>query len=123
MEVSMKNEVQVGEVLSVLAPAILAAGQLFRLGVLAGVASAPAASGAPVEMVTKGVFDVTKTGSQAWTVGQAIYGVGTTTLVATTATTTGNVFLGVAVAAVGSGAGETVGRIRLNGSAPAALTP
>ena len=119
----MKNFVQPGETVSVLAPAVLASGQMFRVGLLAGVASAAAASGADVEMCTTGVFDVPKAGSQAWTVGQLIYGVGTTTLVATTATTTGNILLGVAVAAVGSGAGETVGRIRLNGSAPAALTP
>lgn len=119
----MKNFVQPGRSLKVLAPAALASGQLFRLGVLAGVAGAAAASGAEVEMQTEGVFDVTKAGSQAWTVGQAVYGVGTTTLVATTATTSGNIYLGVAVEAVGSGAGETTGRIRLNGSAPAALAP
>lgn len=119
----MKNFVQDGEIISVLAPAAVTAGQLLRVGVLAGVAINDAGSGAPVNIAVDGIYDVTKAGSQAWTVGAAIYGVGTTTLVATTATTTGNIFLGVAVAAVGSGAGETIGRIRLNGSAPAALTP
>lgn len=119
----MKNDVQTGAQLSVTAPAAVVSGQMLRVGLLAGVAVHDAANGAPVEIVTQGVFDVTKAGSQAWTVGAAIYGVGTTTLVATTATTTGNILLGVAVAAVGSGAGETIGRIRLNGSAPAALTP
>jgi predicted RecA/RadA family phage recombinase len=119
----MKIYVQPGETISVLAPAAVVAGQLVRVGLLAGVAVAAAANGAPMELATEGVYDVTKTGSQAWTVGQAIYGVGTTTLVATSATTAGNIFLGVAVAAVGSGAGETVGRIRLNGAAPAALAP
>lgn len=119
----MKNFIQPGDVVPVTAPAALAAGQLFRVGLMAGVAVNAAASGAPAEMRVNGVVEVTKAGSQAWTVGAVIYGVGTTTLVATTATTTGNILLGVAVAAVGSGAGETVGRIRLNGSAPAALTP
>jgi predicted RecA/RadA family phage recombinase len=119
----MKTFVQDGEILTVTAPAAVVAGQMLRVGVLAGVAITDAANATPVNIATRGVFDVTKTGSQAWTVGQAIYGVGTTTLVATTATTTGNIFLGVAVAAVGSGAGETIGRIRLNGAAPAALTP
>ena len=118
----MKNYVQPGDVITVAAPANLVSGQLFRVGLLPMVATAAALSGANVEGATGGVFDVTKTGSQAWTVGQVIYGVGTTTLVATTATTTGNILLGVAVAAVGSGAGETIGRIRLNGAAPAALT-
>ena len=117
----MKNYVQPGDTVSVTAPAALASGQLFKVGVLVGVAAAAADNGAPVEMVTEGVFEVTKTGSQAWTVGAAIYGVGTTTLVATTATTSGNILIGTAVAAVGSGAGETIGRVRLNGSAPAAV--
>lgn len=119
----MRNFVQEGKILEVTAPAAVASGQMFRVGMLAGVAMEAAGNGEPVNMLTEGVVDVTKTGSQAWTVGQAIYGVGTTTLVATTATTSGNIFLGVAVAAVGSGAGETVGRIRLNGAAPAALAP
>ena len=119
----MKNEVQLGNIVTVVAPATLTSGQLCRVGLLAGVATAAAASGANVELVVEGVFDVTKAGSQAWTQGAVIYGVGTTTLVATTATTTGNILLGTAIVAVGAGAGETIGRIRLNGSAPAALTP
>jgi predicted RecA/RadA family phage recombinase len=119
----MKTFIQPGDTVTVAAPANVTAGQLCRVGLLAGVAVTSASSGQPVEILTNGVVDVTKAGSQAWTVGAAIYGVGTTTLVATTATTSGNILLGTAVAAVGSGAGETTGRIRLNGSAPAALTP
>lgn len=117
----MKNYVQPGETLKLTAPAALASGQLFRVGLIAAVASAAVASGAEVEGQTTGVFDIAKTTGQAWTVGQAIYGVGTTTLVGTTATTTGNIFLGVAVEAAASG--DTVGRVRLNGVAPAALAP
>lgn len=119
----MKNYIQPGARIDVTAPAAVLDGQLVRVGLLAGVAVADAANGAPLVLATEGVFDVAKVGSQAWTVGAAIYGTGTTTLTATTATTTGNILLGVAVAPVGSGAGETVGRIRLNGAAPAALTP
>lgn len=118
----MKNFVQPGSLVTVAAPATVVSGQMLRVGLLAGVAVNDAASGQPVQIATEGVFDVTKAGSQAWTVGAAIYGTGTTTLVATTATTTGNILLGVAMAAVGSGAGETIGRIRLNHGAPAALT-
>lgn len=119
----MKNYTQPGDRIDVTAPATVVDGQLVRVGLLAGVAVHDAASGAPLVIATQGVFDVTKAGSQAWTVGAAIYGVGTTTLVATTATTSGNILLGVAVAAVGSGAGETIGRVRLNHGAPAALAP
>ena len=119
----MRTFVQPGGIVTITAPANVTSGQLVRVGVLAGVAQSDALSGQPVNIATEGVFDVTKAGSQAWTVGAAIYGVGTTTLVATTATTTGNILLGVAMAAVGSGAGETIGRVRLNHGAPAALTP
>ena len=118
----MKNYVQPGEIVSVLAPATVVSGQMLRVGLLAGVAMNDAASGAPVNIQTTGVVRVTKAASQAWTVGAAIYGVGTTTLVATTATTTGNILLGTALEAVGAGAGETIGVVRLNGTAPAALT-
>ncbi len=116
----MKNYIQPGDRIDVLAPAAVVDGQLVRVGLLAGVAIHDAASGAPLVISTEGVYDVTKAGSQAWTVGQAIFGVGTTTLVATTAAS-GNILLGVCVAPVGGGAGETIGRVRLNASAPAAL--
>lgn len=116
----MKNFVQPGGIVTITAPANVVAGQLVRVGLLAGVAVTDAQSGQPVNIATEGVFDVAKVGSQAWTVGAAIYGTGANTLTATTATT-GNILLGVAMAAVGAGAGETIGRIKLNGSAPAAL--
>lgn len=117
----MKNSVQSGSIVNVPAPAAVVAGQLLRVGMLAGVALTDAANGAAVNIQVGTVVDVTKTGTQAWTVGQAIYGVGTTTLIATNVATIGNIFLGVAMAAVGAGAGETVGRVRLNGSSPALL--
>lgn len=117
----MKNFEQAGDIVTVAAPANVASGQLFRVGVLVGVAQHAALSGQPVEMATRGVFRVTKTGSQAWTVGAAIFGTGSNTLTATTAATSGNILVGTAVEAVGSGAGETTGLVRLNGSAPAAV--
>ena len=116
----MKNFIQKGEVVTVTAPGTVAAGDLVTVGLLVGVAVHAAASGAPVEIQTTGVFNVKKAGSQAWaTVGLAIYVVpGTGT--ATTATTAGNVLIGTNVATALSA--DTIGTIRLNGAAPAAAT-
>ncbi len=70
-----------------------------------------AASG---EGLLVGVFDLTKAGSQAWTVGSKIYWDDTNKR--TTTVSTDNAAIGVATEAVASGAGDTVRRVRLNGS-------
>ena len=56
--------------------------------------------------------DITKVGSQAWTVGAKIYWDDTNKRCTTVATD--NTLIGVAVEAVASGAGDTIGRVRLN---------
>jgi predicted RecA/RadA family phage recombinase len=116
----MKNFVQPGHAVTVTAPRNLASGELVIVGLLAGVAQHSALSGAPVEIVTNGVFDLAKTSAQAWTVGAAIYGIPATG-VATTATTAGNVLIGTALAVAANP--SAIGRVRLNGSAPAAVAP
>jgi predicted RecA/RadA family phage recombinase len=108
----MKNYIQPGDRVGVPAPANVASGAGVLVGSLFGVAIADALSGAEVQIAVSGVFDLPKVGSQAWTVGSLIYWTGTAcTNVAST-----NKLIGVAVAAVGSGAGETIGRVRLNGA-------
>jgi predicted RecA/RadA family phage recombinase len=114
----MKNFVQPGDVVTLTAPADVAAGVPINNGVLAGVTITAAVSGAPVECATRGVFELGKTGAQAWTVGQAIYLIPSTRLV-TTATTAGNLLIGTA-AAIADNPSAT-GLVRLNGSAPAAV--
>jgi predicted RecA/RadA family phage recombinase len=117
----MRNFVQDGDVLTLTAPSGgVVAGQLYVIGNIPVVATHDAAVGAPFTGMTSGVFDLAKVGSQAWTVGARINW-NAATGVATTATTTGFFPIGVAVAAVGSGAGETTGRVRLNGVGVAAL--
>lgn len=64
---------------------------------------------------TTGVFSVPKVGSQAWTEGARVYWDEGNDRFTTTAA--GNVEAGVAVEAVGSGAGETTGIVRLDGVA------
>lgn len=109
----MRNFVQPGAVLTVPAPADVTSGAGVLVGSLFGVAGHSALSGASLDLHVEGVWDLPKTGSQAWTVGALIYWTGT----ACTTTASTNKLIGAAVAAVGSGAGETVGRVRLNGAA------
>lgn len=115
----MKNYVQPGDNLTVTAPADTASGAGVKVGVLFGVASHDALSGEPLVIATRGVYELPKTSAQAWTEGAAIYFIPGTGL-CTTATTTGNLLIGVA-AAVAANPSAT-GLVRLNGSAPAAVT-
>ena len=107
----MKNYIQPGDTLTVIAPYALASGAGCLVGSLFGVASAAADISTEVEIVTVGVFDLPKVGSQTWTVGARVYSDDTNKHLTTTAST--HKLVGVAVAAVGSGAGETTGRVRL----------
>jgi predicted RecA/RadA family phage recombinase len=108
----MKNFVQKGDTFGVTAPGNISPGTGVLVGSLFGVAISAALSGAEVQLQVTGVFDLPKVGSQAWTVGALIYWNGSAcTNVAST-----NKLIGTAQAAVGSGAGETVGRVRLNGA-------
>lgn len=110
----MKTFIQPGDVVSVTAPANVAAGAGVLVGSLFGIAVNTALSAAPVEIATRGVFDVTKVGSQAWTAGARVYWDDTAKNFTVTAAT--NKLVGVAMLAVGSGAGETTGRVLLTGA-------
>jgi predicted RecA/RadA family phage recombinase len=110
----MKTYVQPGNTITLAAPYAVASGDGLLVGSIFGVAIAAAALNDPVETIVDGVLDLKKVGSQAWTVGAKVYWDNTNKQ--TTTTSSGNTLIGVAVEAVGSGAGETVGRVRLNGS-------
>ncbi|UFM64018.1 DUF2190 family protein [Paracoccus sp. MA] len=110
----MKNYVQPGNTLTLTAPYAVTSGGGLLVGSIFGVAAGDAASGATVEAALTGVFDLTKIGSQAWTVGAKVYWDDTNKRCTTVATD--NTLIGVAVVAVAGGAGDTIGRVRLNGS-------
>lgn len=112
----MKNYIQPGDQMTVTAPATVASGAGVLVGSLFGVAVHDAASGSAVEIATTGVFDLAKAGSQAWTVGARIYWDDSAKVATTAAAAGANKLIGVAAAAVGSGADETVGRVRLTGA-------
>ena len=110
----MKNYVQPGKTITLTAPYAVAAGDGLLVGAIFGVATAAAGNGEAVEAVLVGVFDLKKTASQAWAVGDKIYW--DNTAKEATKTLTGNTLIGAALEAVGNGATETIGRVRLNGS-------
>jgi predicted RecA/RadA family phage recombinase len=108
----MKNYVQPGNTITLTAPYAVASGEGLLIGSIFGVASGTAALGETVETALVGVFDLTKVGSQAWTAGAKVYWDNTNKRCTTVSTD--NTLIGVATEAVASGAGDTIGRVRLN---------
>ena len=108
----MKNYVQPGNAITLTAPYAVTSGDGLLVGAIFGIAAGAAALGEPVETALAGVFDITKVGSQAWTVGAKVYWDDTNKRCTTVATD--NTLIGVAIEAVASGAGDTTGRVRLN---------
>lgn len=106
----MKNYIQTGDNVTVAAPADVLSGAGVLVGSLFGVASADAASGASVVIVTRGVFTLPKTSAQAWTVGAKIYWDATNKVCTTTATS--NTEIGVAIEAAANPSASGVVRIR-----------
>lgn len=111
----MKNYIQKGDTLTLVAPYNLASGAGFAVGALFAVASFAAAAGEPVEGRVVGVYDLVKADSQAWTPGAKIYWDNAAKVCTTNAAAGANPLIGAAVLAVPGAAGNAVGRVRLNG--------
>ncbi len=107
----MKNYVEKGRTLTLLAPYAVTSGQGALVGSLFGVASTDVASGAPGEFETDGVFDLTALGTDTPAAGAKIYWDDTNRRCTTTAG--GNSLIGAVTAAKASGV--TLARVRLNG--------
>lgn len=69
----MRNYIQKGDNLTLNAPYNVAAGAGALVGAIFGIAASAALSGAPVDLVTDGVFDVAKTSSLAIDPGDVLY--------------------------------------------------
>ena len=110
----MKNFIAAGAALTVAAPYDVLSGGGALVGTMFGVAASDALNGAEVVLNIEGIYEINKIGSQAWTVGARIYWDDTNKRCTTVSTS--NTLIGVATEAVGSGAGETLGKVRLNGS-------
>lgn len=112
----MRNYIQPGETMTFTAPSGgVVSGSFYQIGQVLVCAAATIAAALSFEGLTRGVFSVTKTASQAWAEGALVYwddAAGEFTTVAA-----GNLRVGCAAEAVGSGAGETTGKVRLDGVA------
>ena len=107
----MKNFVQRGNTLTLIAPGAVLSGDGVLVGSIFGVANTDAASGAEVECDVVGVFDLPKAAG-ALTQGAKVYWSTANKNVSTTAS--GNTLIGVTTKAAGSG--DATAPVRLNGS-------
>ncbi len=107
----MKNFVQPGETITVQAPTGgIVSGAAVSIGSLFGVAAFSSPAAAPVEIVTEGVFDLSKTSGDTFNAGDKAYWNDTTKLVTSTATS--NLWIGVVTQGANGGAATV--RVRLN---------
>lgn len=108
----MKNYIQDGKVLDFTAPAGgVVSGTPVQIGTFVVFPIASAAVGETFAGYVEGVFEVTKTASQAWSEGDKLYfdsGADEFTTVAGS-----NVFAGYAVEDVAGGAGDILGKIKI----------
>ena len=111
----MKNFVQNGDVVTLIAPANVSSGDPVAVGSLFGVAAFDALQGAEVEVALVGVYDLVCVGPID--AGAPVYWDGSAKKI--TATEAGNTLVGTALLAVGGGG--TVCRVRLGGTDSAAL--
>lgn len=107
----MKNKVQTGLVIGVLAPANVLSGQGVLVGSLFGVASCDAANGTPVEIERTGVFDITAAPADTGNQGAKIYWDNTALRLTTTAAS--NTLVGALTRA--KAAGDLTARVLLDG--------
>ena len=69
----MKNYIQPGDVVSVVAPSSTTSGDGVKVGLIFGIAMTDAGSGDDVQLKTTGIFSLPKVSAQAWTQGVQIY--------------------------------------------------
>jgi predicted RecA/RadA family phage recombinase len=107
----MKNKIQAGKVLSVLAPYAVLSGQALQVGALVGVASNDAANGASVEIDREGVYSLAAVTADTGTIGAKAYWDNTAKRITTTATN--NTLVGCFMAAKANG--DTSATVLLDG--------
>jgi predicted RecA/RadA family phage recombinase len=106
----MKNYVQEGDTLTLIAPYALTPGQGLQVGAIFGVASSTAASGAEVEAALTGVFEITALNTDTGSVGALMYWDNTNRRLTTTAST----HVKVGVLTVAKTNGQTTATVRLS---------
>lgn len=110
----MKNSIQNGVILSLIAPYALASGAGFLVGSIFAVACNAAANGETVEAARTGVYALPKTSAQAWAVGQRIFWDNANKRCDTDSTV--GMLIGAATATAANP--SSVGNVLLNGTIP-----
>lgn len=110
----MKNAVQEGHVLTLVAPYAVSSGAGALVGSIFAVATADVANGEEGEFCTHGVHTLTKTSAQAWTQGQKIYWDNSNKRCDNDST----VGMLIGAATVAAANPSSTGAVRLNGVAP-----
>lgn len=106
----MRNFIQPGKVLTMVAPAGGAvSGKFYKIGAIFGVAATSADEGDNFELATGEVYELPKTSAEAWATGDVIYATAAGIM---TTTSTSNTKVGVAVAVAANPSGS--GLVRLN---------
>jgi predicted RecA/RadA family phage recombinase len=108
----MTNYIQDGDTITVAAPATVLSGAGVLLGSIFGVASGDATSGASVEIMVEGVFDLAKDTSTFATYGLLVYWDDSAKKVTTTVGS--NKMIGVTAGTAATG--DATVRVRLNGA-------
>lgn len=106
----MKNYIQKGDILTLIAPYARSSGQGALIGSIFGIATNDVASGASGEFIVEGVVELAKNSAEGWTQGELVYWDDTNKVC--TATSTSNKLIGVAVAAAANP--SATGIVRLN---------
>lgn len=110
----MKNFIQSGDaIIHTVSGSAIASGAPVQIGNMVGIAAMDGAVGEDIPVNLKGVFKITKVGSQAWAKGDEIFWDHTNSVFTKTASSDADTKAGVAFEAVGSGAGETTGYVLL----------
>jgi predicted RecA/RadA family phage recombinase len=107
----MRNYVQPGNVITLIAPANVSSGHGVLVGSMFGVAQFDALQNAEVECLVVGVVDIAKVSAQAWAAGDPIYWDDSAKLATTVAGA--NTLIGVAIEVAANP--SATGRLRLNG--------
>jgi len=97
----MKNYIQDGDTLTVIATETMVSGKAYKVGDLSGVAAINAAIGEECQLVTEGVFDLTKTAADVIAQGEKLH-LNTTNGELTTVDA-GHFLFGIATEAKGNG--------------------
>lgn len=111
----MKNFVQLGDVITLVAPYQRNSGEGALVGSVFGVATTSVDNAVSAEFAIAGVFDLAKTSAQAWTQGQKVYWDNTNKRCDSDSTV--GPLIGIATEAAANP--SSTGKVRLNGSAPA----